>query len=312
MAEGREFEGKDLQAVLEEASASTGIAEPDLDYEIVEQGRKGLFGVGAKSIRIRVIPPMPPIHDELLDGGRDERPKPAGAGARRRGRGRGRRDDVPADEAGRETAAGEGAAESARQSEEGSAPRPREGGRRSRRGRRRGRGRDRQRPREERRPSKPQEHPPVDASPEDIASVGETLQKMVDLMGLELRAEAGPAEWGVRVELDGEDMGLMVQKDGQLMSSVQFLLNRMARRTWPEAGRIQLSAQGQLERRDDELVELTREVANQVATTGESKRLHEMNAYERRLVHITIREYEDLGSRSEGNGHLKRVRVFKR
>ena len=86
----------------------------------------------------------------------------------------------------------------------------------------------------------------------------------------------------------------------------------MARRAWPDAGRIQLSGRGQRRRRDEALVELTREVAEQVTRTGRTKRLHQMNAYERRLVHITVREYEGLGSRSEGNGHLKRVRVFRR
>jgi hypothetical protein len=35
-----------------------------------------------------------------------------------------------------------------------------------------------------------------------------------------------------------------------------------------------------------------------------------MNAYERRLVHLTVREYDDLDSRSEGSGHLKRVKIY--
>jgi len=278
MAEGKEFEGKDLQEVLQAASASTGIAEPDLDYEIVEQGRRGLFGVGAKSIRIRVMPPIRKVvSDELM---------PAATGRatqveRRRGLERG------------------GEVESGR-----------EGG--PRRGRGRGRSRERDRSRNRRREEPVAEHPPVEASAEDIESVGSTVRRMVELMGLELETNASAADSGVSVEVDGEDVELMTQKDGQLLSAVQFLLNRMARRRWPEAGRIQLSCKGQLNRRDDELVALTREIAEQVAETGKTQRTRQMNAYERRLVHITIREFEGLGSRSEGNGHLKRVRVFKR
>jgi predicted RNA-binding protein Jag len=79
MNEGMEFEGKDLQEVLEAASASMGIAEPDLDYEIVEPGRRGLFGVGAKSIRIRVMPPVHGLPDESI------RDKPQAAKGRARG-----------------------------------------------------------------------------------------------------------------------------------------------------------------------------------------------------------------------------------
>jgi len=301
MAGSKEFEGKNLQEVLEAASASTGIAEPDLDYEIVEQGRRGLFGVGAKSIRIRL---MPPIHkvvaDELM---------PAATGRATHGVNRGHRTDRRSEIGqgtgqGRESGQGRGAGRGRDETGKG-----RESGKRRGRGRGRERNRAQTRRREEHATKK---HPPVDASPEDIESVGSTVQKMVELMGLELETRAAAADSGVSVEVDGADLKLMTQKDGQLMSAVQFLLNRMARRRWPDAGRIQLSCSGQLRRRDEELVELTREVADQVGRTGETKRLHEMNAYERRLVHITIREFEELDSRSEGDGHLKRVSVFKR
>ena len=54
----REFEGKDLEAALSEASARLGIPEPDLDYQILEQGRRGLMGLGAKNVRILVMPPV--------------------------------------------------------------------------------------------------------------------------------------------------------------------------------------------------------------------------------------------------------------
>ena len=74
MTVDREFKGKNLEAALNSASSALGIAEPDLDYEIVDQGRPGLFGLGARSVRIRV---MPPVHQEL-----DPRPR-----RRRRGRG---------------------------------------------------------------------------------------------------------------------------------------------------------------------------------------------------------------------------------
>jgi spoIIIJ-associated protein len=63
--------------------------------------------------------------------------------------------------------------------------------------------------------------------------------------------------------------------------------------------------------RDDELVELVREAAAQVTRSGVPQRLHAMNPYERRVVHMTIRELPGLTTVSEGDGFLKRVRVEK-
>jgi spoIIIJ-associated protein len=232
----REFEGKDLEDVLQAASASLGIAEPDLDYEIVEQGRRGLFGLGAKSVRIRV---MPPVGESLKEG-------PA---RRRRSHG------------------------------------------------------DR-RKRKESKPATPPSSPDAD-------DVRITIQKMLDLMGLKITAHAQQADSGLNVHLEGPDRKMLTQKDGELISALQFLLNRMAHRAWPEAGRIHLSCNGQRKRRDEDLAGLAREVAQQVSATGKAKRLHPMNAYERRLVHIAVRGFTELGSRSEGNGYLKRVRIYK-
>jgi spoIIIJ-associated protein len=72
-----------------------------------------------------------------------------------------------------------------------------------------------------------------------------------------------------------------------------------------------LACEGDVKRRDDELIELTREVARQVARTGKTKKLHPMNSYERRLVHLTVREFAGLSSCSDGTGALKRVRISK-
>ncbi len=232
----REFEGKDLEDVLQAASTSLGIAEPELDYEIVEQGRRGLFGLGAKSVRIRVMPPV----GEAMKG---EAPH------RRRSRGDRRKTE--------------------------------------------------------------DKKPAATASSPDAEDVQLTVQKMLDLMGMKIKVLAQPADSGLHVHLEGPDRKMLTQKDGELITALQFLLNRMAHRAWPEAGRINLTCNGQRKRRNEDLSVLAREAAQQVAATGRAKRLRPMNAYERRLVHIAVREFGELGSRSEGNGYLKRVKIYK-
>src|SRR5512139_48860 len=60
-----EFDGKDLDDALAAASAATGRPASELDYQILEGGRKGVFGLGARPIRIRVagvpVAPAAPV-----------------------------------------------------------------------------------------------------------------------------------------------------------------------------------------------------------------------------------------------------------
>lgn len=283
------FEGRNLEEALQEASKTLGIAEPELDYEIIEQGRRGLFGIGAKSVRIRVMPPISPLEPqaaELLGV-----PVP-GSGSRRRDGGRSRRP-------GRERPEGRpDGRQDGRQPGRQEGPRDRSAARRE--------------PRESREPrDRPAAPPRSPVSEEDLRKIEGTAQEIIDLMGLQLKVEAAASDAGVDLELAGSDEELLSDSDSELASSLQFILNRMARRTWPDAGRIRLGDNGRPSGRDGEVIDLVREVAQQVLQTGETKRLHAMNAYERRLVHLTIRQTQGLGSKSEGDGAMKQVRIFK-
>jgi spoIIIJ-associated protein len=286
MFEEHEFEGKDLEQALHEAAAVLGIPEPELDYKIVEQGRRGLFGVGAKSVRIRVMPPLGAMPDPLAAieppkaPAPPPLPKPATAAA-------------PAQERA--------------QRERGPQSPPR-------RGRRRGGSRretisedvDRRARTAPAAPAAPA------ADPAAAAEVRQVLERMVGLMELEVEVRPVGSASGTSIELAGPDRSILADKERELLHALQFLLNRMSRRSWPAAGPIVLTIDGERSaRRDDELVEQTREAAEEVGRTGRAKRLAPMNAYERRLVHLTVREFERLGSRSEGNGHLKRVKIFR-
>ncbi len=221
MTDGLEFEGKDLAAALGAAAARLGTPPGSLRYEVLEEGRRGLLGLGSRPCRIRVQAPA--ACSRGLVGG--------------------------------EAAIAGGA-----------------------------------------------ECPPP---------LLVTIRRMLDLMGFEIDVTGRQSTAGVTLTLSGRDRQALLARDGEVLSALQFLLNRMGRRAWPEAGPVRVSCQGAGSRRDDEVVEIVREVSSQVTRTGRSKRLHPMNPYERRLAHLTVREFPGLASRSEGTGFLKRIVVEK-
>lgn len=238
-----EYEGKDLDDALEAAASTLGVSEEELHYEIVEQGRKGVMGLGAKNARIRIMPPV----------GQDDETRGADKGAGRR-----------------------------------------------------------------RRKPRPQAEVESDAAPAEIGAgaraVEATVQRVLDLMGMDVQADcASDGDGGVSMKFKGPDRKMLAAKDGELASALQLLLNRMSRRSWPDIGRIDLGASddGRRRRRDDDIVEAARDAAEQVAESGKTRKLQPMNAYERRLVHLTVREFSGLSSSSDGAGSLKRVRISK-
>lgn len=230
----REFEAQTLEDAIRQAAESLGVDADRVHYRLLDEGARGIFGLGARAVRIRV---------EAATEAEAAAPEPA-------------RPEPPA------------------------APPP----------------------------AAPQDAPPDPVDGPLGAFEGE-FRHMLELMGLELDARFDAAGQGVRVQLGGDDRELLVQHDGELLHAMQFLVNRMSRRAWPGLGRVQIACDGHRDRRDEELVEEIREVAGQVARTGRPKRLQPMNPYERRLVHLTVREFPGLASRSEGDGFLKAITV---
>jgi spoIIIJ-associated protein len=245
----REFEGRDLAEAIREAASELGIDDENLHYEIVEQGRKGILGLGAKSVRIRIMPPVDALSDDEIR---------ARAVA-----------DVEAEE--------EYEVEHEDEPEAG-------------------------------------ERAETAVSAPEEGEIAGTLERILELMGLEAAVRPASAESEITLSLDGADTKLLTQRSAELLHALQFLMNRMARRRWPDVGRIRLRAVGEREgrdRRDHEIVERAREIAREVNDTGRPRRTRPLNAYERRLVHLTVREMQGLASRSEGSGSLKRVRILK-
>jgi spoIIIJ-associated protein len=144
-----------------------------------------------------------------------------------------------------------------------------------------------------------------------VREVEKTVLRIVEGVGLDLQIEAKAQDGGISLQLKGRDRKMLMARNAELLAAIQFLLNRMSRRAWPGVGRISVSCNGHPKPRDEELVALARKVAKQVTRTGKTRKLKPMNAYERRLVHLTVREFGGLTSSSDGNGSLKRVRISK-
>ena len=221
--ESTEFDGKDLEDALNVAAEALGRPASELDYEILEGGRKGVFGLGARPVRIRVA------------GGVVAKPPTAA-------------------------------------------------------------------------PAAP---PAATVSPAAVSSPARTLADIVARMGFELRVEETRRDGTLQLTLDGADRNRLTAHDGELLAALEFLLHRMGRRAWPDEPPLRLLCRGFRSERDDELVVMVREAAAQVARSGQPRRLHAMNPYERRVVHMTVREVPGLTTVSEGEGFLKRVRVEK-
>ncbi len=113
---------------------------------------------------------------------------------------------------------------------------------------------------------------------------------------------------GIRIE--SEHASIIIGKKGKNLDALQLLVNVYAGRLGREDMRIILDSENYRIRREEALVRLAYETAEEVRRRRQSVLLEPMNPFERRIIHTTLNDIVDIETKSEGEGLYKQVRVL--
>ncbi|MEX2446000.1 MAG: R3H domain-containing nucleic acid-binding protein, partial [Dehalococcoidia bacterium] len=177
-------------------------------------------------------------------------------------------------------------------------------------------------------PGAPDDAPDSPASEyaDEIDRAGSSLRDVLNLLGLSTtsisaRDPETPGD-GVGlisqvIEVYGEDddtsdeLGLLIGRRGETLASLQYLINTIvAHHAEGEAPVFGIDIEGYRRRREQTLVDLAREVAQEVRETGDVITLEPMPAAERRIVHLTLEEEPGVRTESVGSGENRQVEVL--
>jgi spoIIIJ-associated protein len=117
----------------------------------------------------------------------------------------------------------------------------------------------------------------------------------------------------IEVVIEDEiNSGLIIGRDGQTLSSMQYLLNRIVSRKFPGVARIQLDAGDYREKQDEQLRKTAQLLAQKAKTSHRTQSTRPLSSYHRRVVHMALQDDRDILTRSKGDGPMKRVLIMAR
>ena len=144
---------------------------------------------------------------------------------------------------------------------------------------------------------------------DNCTNAAKFLESLFGSAGLSLRVTSQENPTECLIDINGADSELLQAEGGEVLLALQHLLNQAFGRTAPEGQRIVCDVQGFRATREAEL----RAMANLAAARVRESRLPfvfgEMNASERRVIHLTLAECEDLYTESVGEGYARKLRV---
>lgn len=150
--------------------------------------------------------------------------------------------------------------------------------------------------------------------------INELLNNIVRLGGFRVkyRIAVDPpvsegTEWerpAILVDFSGPDSNLLVARGGELLHALEMVTLESVGGMLDENDRISFDALGFRQARNDELVMAAKVAAEKVQKTGTPYAFSPMNSRERRVVHLALRDMQDLRTESEGEGPARHLVVY--
>ncbi len=133
------------------------------------------------------------------------------------------------------------------------------------------------------------------------------VQDVVNAMGVALTVNVEETAEGTRINLDGEDGGVLVRRGGEGLQALQHIVATAFRKQLGDDNRIVIDCNGFRKDKDAELRQMARFVAEKARSSGMPQEMGPLNPYERRIVHLAIAEDPTVTSESIGDAFLKTV-----
>jgi spoIIIJ-associated protein len=238
--EGRSVEasGKDVEEAIAQGLAELGKTRDEVEIEVLSEGSRGLFGLGAEEARVRISVVGPQVVEEVVERievGKEKVEKPAA--------------------------------------------------------------------------------PPPERDFQQIAKG--TLEILLGKMGIRaqvvIRQKADVEEGElppVVLDIVGNDLGILIGRRGETLAALQYItrliVSRKTRRWYP----LVVDVEQYKVRRERSLRRLARRMAERVSLSQQPVALEAMPAYERRIVHMALRDHPTVATKSVGEGDQRKVTII--
>jgi spoIIIJ-associated protein len=133
------------------------------------------------------------------------------------------------------------------------------------------------------------------------------LERVVAAMGMSLTTSVEETPDGTRINLEGEDGGVLVRRGGEGLQALQHLVATAFRRQLGDDNRVVVDCNGFRKEKDLELKQMARYMAEKARSSGMPQEMGPLNPYERRIVHLAIAEDPGVTSESIGDAFMKTV-----
>lgn len=141
----------------------------------------------------------------------------------------------------------------------------------------------------------------------DIAK--DFVENVLEMLNLSANVDVNCDEERVNIDISGENMGIIIGRRGETLSSLQYLTNLVVNRKVEDYIKVSIDTENYKQKREEALIKLAHKTAEKVIKYRRSFTLEPMNPYERKVIHSALQENEQISTYSTGSEPSRRVVV---
>lgn len=133
------------------------------------------------------------------------------------------------------------------------------------------------------------------------------LKDVLQKMGIAATVSAADQEEGLRIEVSGPDMGIVIGRRGETLDALQYLTSLVANRGEEEYCKVTIDTENYRAKRKETLERLAHKMAAKVQKYHRNVSLEPMNPYERRIIHSALQGVDNITTHSIGSEPNRKV-----
>jgi spoIIIJ-associated protein len=143
------------------------------------------------------------------------------------------------------------------------------------------------------------------------STVVELLDKMRIPASVEVRYGTADDEGNlpVLVDIHGNDLGVLIGRRAEILNAMQYLVNLIVSKRVEHWIQVVVDVEGYRARRERQLRQMARRMADQALKTGRRQVLEPMSASERRIIHLELRDHPEVTTQSVGEEPARKVTI---
>jgi spoIIIJ-associated protein len=278
-----EMEGKTVDEAIEKACREFGVPREKLSIDILSEGSSGFLGIGSKKAKIVASLLSLPVAENVsmglgpLDNQEQRAPVPSRKGSPPRNEiHSGTRREAPERRQEKSPAVKTATA--------GVSPAST--------------------------PAEPQDRKEPVADEKAAEKARELLEGLLERMSIPSPVTVEETEESIILNIEGDGEGLLIGKRGQNLDALQHIINKAVNRQASGRKMIVVDTEAYRKRREESLVTLAERLGQKVKKTRKTVTVSNMNAHDRRIIHLALQGDTALTTRSRGEGEYRKIIIM--